>query len=83
MNKWAARRSFNSVRPIGWGMQTFGMAGDVAIDFVKSRTGFRESIFDEHKYGSINPFHKGHTQGHTWLPGLYKRNGRPRMDFAW
>ena len=83
MNRWAAQHWWAApVRSVGWYAQGFGLGGDVALDALKSHTGFRESIYDEHKYGSMNPWHKGNG-GHTWLPGLYRSHGRTRLDWAW
>jgi RHS repeat-associated protein len=73
-NRYAARHSWAwGFRPTGWGLQAVGIALDAGIDKIKSKTGFHESIYDEHKRGSINPFHRGNG-GNTYLPGLYRSN---------
>lgn len=87
-NKWINqghrwyREPLSVFRPVFWGWQAGGMAGDVGLDWVKGHTGFHESIYDEHQYGHINPLH-GSGRGHTWLPGLYRSRGHTRLDWAW
>lgn len=71
------------LRPVGWVFQIGGSGGDAGLDAIKGRAGFKEKVWDEHRRGSINPFHKGNT-GHTWLPGLWEgRHHGHHLDFAW
>ena len=85
-NRWishhAAYTPLGLLRLVFWSWQATGMGGDVALDWVKNRTGFHESIYDEHLYGHLNPLH-GSGPGHTWLPGLYKRGGHRHLDWSW
>jgi RHS repeat-associated protein len=85
-NQWisqhAAYTPLSYARPIFWNWQATGMTGDIALDWVKGRTGFDESIYDEHAYGHLNPLH-GSEPGHTWLPGLSLSAGRAHLDWAW
>jgi len=88
MNKTISRQPawspLHQLRPLGWSLQANGLLGDVAIDVVKRYTtpAKNESVFDEHRYGSMNPFHSG-TGGNTWLPGLYGSSRNPHVDWAW
>jgi RHS repeat-associated protein len=85
-NRWASKRSrwnpAHLLRPVGWLAQADGISRDAAVDWVKGHTGFHESVYDEHQHGHLNPFH-GPGRGHTWLPGLYRRRGHARVDWAW
>jgi hypothetical protein len=90
MNKNAARRRSLSSAPIrlgGWGMQAFGMAGDVATDFEKGISCCKESIFDEHQRVNLNPFHTPGANPDFEAPGLYRKPGSGlagmRLDWAW
>ena len=74
------------LRSGGWVAQAVGIAGDVAIDQLKNALCCRESIYDEHTTGSMNPFHSDGAQGDVWLPGLDKAHGGlsgVRLDWAW
>lgn len=71
LNKFAASHpALAPLRPIGWGMQAYGISWDAGIDIVKGVTCCHESIFDEHQNISVNPFH-GNEKPTTFGPGLY------------
>ena len=84
-NRWSGSRFVPLGHQAGWIMQAAGLAGDAYIDVRKRNTGLagHESIWDEHAFGHLNPFH-GSGRGHTWLPGLWKDGrGHRHVDWAW
>jgi hypothetical protein len=69
-------------------MQYHGMKFDIILDATLKR----ENIYDEHTWGSPNPFHRPDPRpglrdpGEVRLPGLYKAHGGLsgiRLDWAW